>query len=173
VSGSALEARKRAVDGAVGLTVFLGALAMVFAALLLAFAVLRAQAPAWPPPGAGSFPREAAALNGVLLVLASLAIRGGAVRPAFVAGAFALGLGFLAGQALLWRHLVAARLGPGAGTLGDAFFALSGFHALHVLGGLVALAASVGRPERLRLTRIYWDFVLVIWAVVLIALCLP
>ena len=52
-------------------------------------------------------------------------------------------------QALLWRHLVATHLGPSAGPLGDVFFALSAFHALHVLGGLVALAFAGARPLRL------------------------
>ena len=49
-------------------------------------------------------------------------------------------------QALLWGRLVAGHLGPGTGALGDVFFALSTFHALHVLGGLVAIALLL-RPR--------------------------
>ena len=42
-------------NGAVGMAVFLGACAMLFAALLFAYAVVRAQASAWPPPGRRRF----------------------------------------------------------------------------------------------------------------------
>ena len=63
--------------------------------------------------------------------------------------------------------------------LGDAFFALSMFHALHVLGGIVATAVllrprarSEARPRRLRLATIYMDFVAAVWVVIYVAVCL-
>ena len=65
---------------------------------------------------------------------------------------------------------MAIHLGPAAGALGEVFFALSALHALHVLGGLVALALTGAR--RLRLLTIYWDFVLAVWVVVYVAVCL-
>jgi cytochrome c oxidase subunit III len=172
-------ASKREVNAAVGLMVFLGAVAMIFAALLFAYAVLRAQAPVWPPPEAGPFPRAAAGANGLLLLGAGLALRrarsslGASSVPGWPAAALVLGLAFLVLQARLWSQLVAARLGPGAGTLGDVFFALSGFHALHVAGGLVALALSLApeRGRRLRLVSLYWDFVFVVWLVFFLAVC--
>jgi cytochrome c oxidase subunit 3 len=163
--------RRREVDATVGLLIFLGATAMLFAALLLAYAILRAQAPSWPPAGTPPFPRAAATLNTAVLLAASLALRyarSTARRgPAF--GALVLGTLFLALQALLWRRLVATHLGPSAGPLGDVFFALSAFHALHVLGGLVALAVARARPQRLLI--IYWDFVLAVWLIIYLAVC--
>ncbi|HXJ22161.1 MAG TPA: cytochrome c oxidase subunit 3 [Polyangia bacterium] len=156
---------RRETDSAVGLLVFMGATAMLFAALLLAYAILRAQAPAWPPPGAPPFPRAAAGLNTLLLVAASLALR------RWRAAAAALGVGFLAGQVVLWRHLIAIGLGPAGGhaaLLGQIFLALSALHALHVAGGLVALALGGGK---LRLIAMYWDFVLVVWVVLYAAVC--
>jgi cytochrome c oxidase subunit III len=163
--------RRREVDATVGLLIFLGATAMLFAALLLAYAILRAQAPSWPPAGTPPFPRGAATVNTAVLLAASLVLRYARStarrRPAF--GALALGTLFLALQALLWRHLVATHLGPSAGPLGDVFFALSAFHALHVLGGLVALAIARARPQRLLV--IYWDFVLAVWLIIYLAVC--
>src|SRR6185312_9052915 len=117
-------ARRREVDAQVGLVIFLGATAMLFAALLLAYAIVRAQAPAWPPAGAPPFPRGAAAVNTFALVAASIALRRG--RPGLALG---LGAAFLAAQGLLWQHLVAIHLGPTAGALGEVFFALSVLHA--------------------------------------------
>ena len=162
--------RRREIDAQVGLVIFLGATAMLFAALLLAYAIIRAQAPSWPPAGAPPFPRGAAAANTLALVAASFALRRGRPRAAL-----ALGAAFLTAQALLWRHLVAIHLGPSAGALGEVFFALSALHALHVLGGLVVLALPsrrAARPACLRLHTIYWDFVLAVWIVVYVAVCL-
>ena len=161
----ATTSRRREVDAQVGLVIFLGATAMLFAALLLAYAIVRSEAPSWPPAGAPPFPRGAAAANTLALVAASLALRRGSARMAL-----AFGAGFLAAQALLWRHLVAIHLGPSAGALGEVFFALSALHALHVLAGLLALALTGAR--RLRLLTIYWDFVLAVWVVIYVAVCL-
>jgi cytochrome c oxidase subunit 3 len=156
-------ARRRQIDAQVGLTIFLGATAMLFAAMLLAYAIIRAQSPAWPPVGTPPFPRGAAAANTLALVAATFALRRGHTRAALGFGA-----AFLALQAALWRHLCAVRLGPSAGALGEVFFALSALHALHVLGGLVALGVGRQRP---RLHAIYWDFVLAIWVVLYVAVC--
>jgi cytochrome c oxidase subunit 3 len=89
-----------------------------------------------------------------------------AARPRL---ALACGAAFLVGQVALWRHLVSAHLGPGAGPLGDVFFALTGFHALHVAAGLVVLAGA--RARRPRLVTLYWDFVLAVWLVIYAAVC--
>jgi cytochrome c oxidase subunit 3 len=163
---------KAAANASVGMAVFLGALAMLFAALLLAYAVLRAQATAWPPPGAGPLPRLLLSVNTLVLVAASLALR---ARRGGVA--LALGTAFLALQAVAWQRAVGAGLGPASGAYGSVFFALSGFHALHVLGGIAALGAVLlargarAAPEGLRLVARYWDFMLVVWLVVYAAVC--
>jgi heme/copper-type cytochrome/quinol oxidase subunit 3 len=179
VTREASAAKANDATGAVGMAVFLGACAMLFAALLLAYAVVRSQASAWPPPGTPPFPRGAAASNGLLLIAAGFALRRAGDRgPAWAAGALGLGTLFLVMQAGLWGRLVASHLGPGTGALGDAFFALSMFHALHVLGGLVAIAVLLrrraspdARPRRLRLATIYMDFVAVVWLVIYLAVC--
>jgi len=172
-------ANDRGLNGAVGMAVFLGACAMLFAALLFAYAVMRTQASAWPPPGTPPFPRGTAAGNGLLLIAAGFALRRARRRgPGWATAALGLGALFLLMQAALWGRLVAAHLGPGTGALGDAFFALSIFHALHVLGGLIAIAALLrpraradAHPRRLRLATIYMDFVAAVWVVIFVAVC--
>jgi cytochrome c oxidase subunit 3 len=168
MSAPALSARREA-DTAVGLLVFLGTTAMLFAALLLAYAILRAQAPQWPPPGSLPLPRAAAGLNTLVLFAASAALwraRRSNTRG-WVAAAGALGGGFLAGQIVLWRHMVATGLGPRGQMPGQVFLALSALHALHVAGGLAILAFS----RRVRLVSLYWDFVLSVWVVLYVAVC--
>ncbi|HVU52054.1 MAG TPA: bb3-type cytochrome oxidase subunit III, partial [Polyangia bacterium] len=89
-------------------------------------------------------------------------------------GALALGAGFLASQAGVWRALVRAGGGPASGIYGSVFFAISGFHALHVAGGLVALGLVAARgagARRLSACALYWDFVLVVWALFYAGAC--
>ncbi|MFL5303935.1 MAG: hypothetical protein ACJ8F1_01930, partial [Polyangia bacterium] len=132
MSAPALTARREA-DTAVGLVVFLGTTAMLFAALLLAYAILRAQAPQWPPAGSLPLPRGAAGANTLILAAASAALWRARRTNArgWVIAAGALGAGFLAAQIGLWRHMVATGLGPRGQMPGQVFLALSVLHALH------------------------------------------
>ena len=68
-----------------------------------------------------------------------------ALLPATVAAAL-LGVGFLGAQLAIWRAMLARGLFPSSGVYGSVFYALTGFHALHVAGGVVALAAA-GDPR--------------------------
>jgi cytochrome c oxidase subunit 3 len=140
--------------------------------------------------GATPLPRAALALNTLALLAASLvlrtaaaAARRGDARTAQLRarGALLLGAGFLVAQAIVWRALDFAGSGPASGIYGSVFFAISGFHALHVVGGIVALAllarghtaANVGvAARRLRLCALYWDFVLAVWALFYVVACL-
>jgi cytochrome c oxidase subunit 3 len=168
----------------IGMAIFLGAAAMLFAALFLAYAVMRAQAPAWPPAGATPLPRGVLGLNSLVLAAASLALRGarGAARrdePTRARrrawAALALGAAFLAAQVAVWRGLVGAGAGPASGIYGSVFFAISGLHALHVAGGVVALALVAARgptARRLGACVWYWDFVLAVWLLFYVSACL-
>jgi len=91
-----------------------------------------------------------------------------------------LGGAFLVLQAAVWVKLGGRGFGPGAGAYASVFYALSGFHALHVLGGMVALSIAGGRALRarfaqrvlpLQLVAAYWDFMLAVWAVLYLVVC--
>ncbi|WP_340268779.1 cytochrome c oxidase subunit 3 [Sphingobium mellinum] len=84
--------------------------------------------------------------------------------PASTAGA-ALGLCFLIGQWLLWRHYQAAGFYLSANPANAFFYLLTALHGLHIIGGLVAAGwAVVGRNIRhVRLCALYWHFLLFIW----------
>jgi cytochrome c oxidase subunit 3 len=147
---------------------------MLFAALLFAYAVLRAQAGAWPPPGAPPFPRGAALANGIWLLAAGVTIRfmPRAPRPrALRAAGVVLGAAFGGAQVVLWRRLFAAHPPAGARLVGDVFFALSALHLLHLAGGIGALAFAPVR--RWRVVVMYWDFLFAVWAAIVLAVCLP
>lgn len=61
---------------------------------------------------------------------------------------------------------------PGGNLWASTYFALTGFHALHVLGGLVVFVLILGmaytgslsgKPEWVEMTGLYWHFVDIVW----------
>ncbi|MHB1844291.1 MAG: cytochrome c oxidase subunit 3 [Deltaproteobacteria bacterium] len=92
---------------------------------------------------------------------------------AWLAATVGLGAVFLVGQTLEYRHLFAIDVTAGSGPFGQTFFALTGFHALHVLAGLVAIGSlgalsfregfDEARREGLEAVAMYWHFVDLVW----------
>jgi len=85
----------------------------------------------------------------------------------------ALGLGFLAGQVLAWRQMEARGLFLSSNPSSSFFYLLTGMHALHLLGGVIALSYAVvtvwlKRPPEARhivvdVTAWYWHFMALLW----------
>ena len=84
-----------------------------------------------------------------------------------------LGLLFLGGQLLAWREVARRGFYPAAGPSSSFFYVLTGAHALHLLGGLLALiyaSLAVFRSRALERRRIiidvtawYWHFMAFLW----------
>ena len=53
---------------------------------------------------------------------------------------------FLAGQLFAWRQLQATGIGVGTTPFGSYLYLMTGAHALHLVGGLIALAAAAAWP---------------------------
>lgn len=175
-----------------GMVVFLGSWAMMFAALFFAYGFVRARSPAWPPPDLPQLPWLTPAVNTALLAASSLAvqrglrfIRAGAPRKLGSALLVALFLGtlFLGLQLTVWTGLYRQGLHPDtSGPYGSVFWGLTGFHALHVavgLGGLGLLCRrtfagtySAARHLPVRLWALYWHFVGAVWALMFITIFL-
>ena len=88
---------------------------------------------------------------------------------------FIMGLYFVLGQAYEWHDLVVAQdVTLGSSNYGSVFYLTTGFHGLHVTGGLFAFLFLLGRTYAAkRFTReqqisaivvsYYWHFVDVVW----------
>lgn len=84
-----------------------------------------------------------------------------------------LGLVFLAGQAWEYAELFASGVSFDRNLFASTFFTVTGFHGLHVAGGLVALGIMFWLGQTNALTRersaalgavgVYWHFVDVVW----------
>ena len=165
---------------ALGLT--LAGITTLFLVLIAVWLFLRRPAPDWRAASA-SGALDALWLSTAFLALSSVAIElaargartGVNVRRAtlrWLAASMVLGLGFLAAQLWLWVGLWRAGLVPSASGYAAVFFALTGLHALHVLGGLGFLGAlalwlrrSALRLSSVRLGALYWHYMGAIWVV--------
>lgn len=163
----------------VGMLVFLGAEAMLFAGLLSAFGVYRLASPIWPPLGEPRLPVAVTAANTGLLLGSALTLRracavaraGGAGEGRRALGlAAALAVVFLAVQGGEWLAMLARGLTVVASPYGGIFSALIGVHGLHVAAAVVALVATAGGARvdvgRLDTVALYWHFVVAVWLVV-------
>ena len=175
--------RARGDDTAwLGMAIFLGSWAMMFASLFFSYGVLRLRQPAWPPAGTPPLPLFLPVLNSGVIVLTSIALQRALVaarrgdRSRVVGGLIAglvLGITFVALQTVLWTSLFASGLSLGDGALAGVVYGLTGFHALHVVVGLLGLGLllpavlrgtlNAARNNRLRLWVMYWHFVGVVW----------
>jgi heme/copper-type cytochrome/quinol oxidase subunit 3 len=160
--------------GKLGMWVFLVTDAMAFGGLWIAYGVLRVRADVWPDPYERLAIPVAAALTVALLgssLAMSLAVLGARTkRPRMRAGGLAaallLGTAFLVGQAFEYHHL-AAGMGLARDTFASTFYALTGYHGLHVLAGVIILGTLLARrvtdPRTLELGALFWHFVDVAW----------
>ncbi len=82
----------------------------------------------------------------------------------------ALGVLFVIGQLWAWRTLSAEGLFYQEFPHSAFICMLTGVHAVHLIGGVVALVVANRRPDVLRLCVLYWHFVGVVWLYLLIML---
>jgi cytochrome c oxidase subunit 3 len=172
-TGAAPAAHGSSRVGLVGMWTFLATDAMGFGGLFIAYGVLRVRADAWPDPRAHLGLGLAAAMTFGLLASAFTMTQasraaGARARLGWLAATVALGLAFLCGELIEYRRLWAAAdpVRIGGGLYGGTFYALTGYHGLHVLAGvvcLVAVALRGARPRTLEVVALYWHFVDLAW----------
>jgi cytochrome c oxidase subunit 3 len=92
---------------------------------------------------------------------------------------FGLGTVFLVGQVLVWRLLVAQGLFLSTNPSSSFFYVFTAMHALHLFGGILALAYIIHKLARTRGTAattglpavcLYWHFMDGLWLYLLILL---
>jgi cytochrome c oxidase subunit 3 len=178
----------------VGTIVWLASELMFFAALFAAYFTIRAVSPALWAENTAKLNVPFAAANTTILVLSSLtcqlgvfaAERGQVGRRGSVlnvggwglrewfALTYVMGAVFIAGQATEYTALVHENVTMASSAYGSVFYLTTGFHGLHVTGGLVAFLFVLGRTYLARkftheqavtaiVVSYYWHFVDVVW----------
>jgi cytochrome c oxidase subunit 3 len=161
----------------VGTVVWLASELMFFAGLFAAYFTIRAQNDPWPPDGV-ELETLRATIFTVVLVVSSFTMHGAVVaakrhdRDAalrWLGLTGFLGALFLANQGVEWST---ATFSISSDAYGSLFFLMTGFHGLHVLGGLafmVGVAGMIAGRSRAPTHQVvdmcayYWHFVDVVW----------
>jgi len=165
---------------AVGVVVWLASELMFFAGLFAAWFTLRAGNDPWPPADVDLETGRTAVATAVLIAssgtihLATNAARRldrtGAVRWLGVTAV--LGATFLSNTMAEWA---AADFRLDSHAYGSIFYLLTGFHALHVAGGILLMGAVAGAvvgrsrapaASTVEVAAAYWHFVDVVWIAV-------
>jgi cytochrome c oxidase subunit 3 len=164
----------------VGVVVWLASELMFFAGLFAAYFTLRASSDEWPPVDAELATARTAVATVVLVassVTMHVAVRAAEERDRdrtvrWLLVTIVLGGIFLTNQAIEYIELP---FSISSHAYGSMFYLLTGFHGLHVLGGigfmLGVIAIVAGRTSRAPVTppvtvcAYYWHFVDVVWVV--------
>ncbi|WP_110589313.1 cytochrome c oxidase subunit 3 [Microbacterium suaedae] len=184
---------KRPDPVSVGTIVWLGSEVMFFAGLFAIYFTLRSTSPGLWEEQTTLLNVPFAFINTVILVLSSVTCQFGVwaaerMQPHTVKGqgwkswgmipwfwlTFALGAIFVSGQVWEYAQLVAEGVTLGSDPYGSAFYLTTGFHALHVTGGLIAFLLTLGRAFAVKrfthkeattavVVSYYWHFVDVVW----------
>jgi cytochrome c oxidase subunit 3 len=178
----------------VGTIVWLSSELMFFAALFAAYFTIRAVSPELWAQETELLNIPFSTTNTVILVLSSVTcqlgvfaaergqvgrtgkvfnVRGWGLREWFIL-TYVMGAVFIGGQALEYTELVHEGLTLSSSAYGSAFYLATGFHGLHVTGGLIAFLFVLGRTYLARkftheqavtsiVVSYYWHFVDVVW----------
>jgi cytochrome c oxidase subunit III len=166
----------------VGTIVWLSSELMFFAALFAMYFSIRAAAPEEWAKHTEVLNIPYATVNTIILVLSSVTCQMGvfaaekgdvfALRRWFTI-TFVMGLIFVLGQANEYRQLVHEGVTINGDGYGSMFYLTTGFHGLHVTGGLIAFIIYMIRTTMGRFTpaqatsaivvSYYWHFVDVVW----------
>jgi cytochrome c oxidase subunit 3 len=175
--------------GKLGMWIFLAGDAVGFGVLLSGYGVMRATSADWPNPY-DVLGINLTAIMTFLLICSSVTMvkalewlgKGDRRRAInFLLYTAAGGTIFVSLQAYEWTHLIHRGLhingNPwGASLFGTSFFIVTGFHGLHVTGGVIYLLSIVrfvgNRPDpaasynSVEIVGLYWHFVDLVWIMV-------
>ncbi len=176
--------------GKTGMWLFLSGDAMSFGTLLAGYAILRATSTNWPVP-AEVLGISLTAFMTFLLICSSLTMvkaldaikkRDKSGFQKFLSLTIVGGLIFLAIQAYEWNNLInhdnlGLTQNPfGASLFGTTFYLITGFHGMHVTGGVIYLSCvfvTVHKREYagdcynlVENVGLYWHFVDLVWILV-------
>ena len=178
----------------VGTIIWLSSELMFFAALFAAYFTIRAVSPELWAQETELLNVPFAAVNTTILVLSSFDLPAGRLRRRARPGrphrlaaqrqqwglrewfilTYVMGAVFIAGQALEYAELVHEGVTIPDSAYGTMFYLTTGFHGLHVTGGLIAFLFVLGRTYLARrftheqavtaiVVSYYWHFVDVVW----------
>lgn len=177
---------------AVGTIVWLGSEVMFFAGLFAIYFTLRAAAPDLWAAETAKLNVPFSLTNTIILVLSSVTCQFGVfaaerLQPRATGWkpsqwgmvewfflTYAMGATFVTGQIFEYATLISENVSLTSNPYGSAFYLTTGFHGLHVIGGLISFLLVIGtafsvknfghkEATRAIVVSYYWHFVDVVW----------
>ena len=168
-------------NGKLGMWLFLASEVMFFTGLIGAYIILRMSHPHWPGPE-GHLNVHLGTLNTLVLICSSTTIvmalaaaERSALRPlrGWLLATILLGSLFLVIKGVEYHAKLTHHIVPSTTIFWACYYTLTGFHGIHVLGGIVfnllvlrwtfSESAWRAKGHRLELAGLYWHFVDIVW----------
>ncbi|MBI2981142.1 MAG: cytochrome c oxidase subunit 3 [Deltaproteobacteria bacterium] len=171
------ESKKVAPVWRLGIWWFLGSEIAVFGGLIAVYLLYRFRHPEWGIEAAHTL-TSVGAINTVILLTSSLTMilahwfveeKKPTLAANYLAVTIGLGILFLVVKSFEYRHEIHGGLVPSRSLFWGFYYLMTGLHALHVIGGLVANGALWGglrkgiATHRIESVGIYWHFVDLVW----------
>jgi cytochrome c oxidase subunit 3 len=179
--------KSRSGPSMTGMVVFLASEVFLFGSLFFTYYYLRINNAVWPPAGV-HLDYTLAIVNTAILLSSSvvvwlagkLALKGNiSGMAAALFSTAVMGIGFLGVTVWEWTH---ETFRPWTSAYGSIFYTMTGFHALHVLGGVLLMLALFVRSRRgkysaqnhtaVEVAALYWHYVDIVWILVFTTLFL-
>jgi cytochrome c oxidase subunit III len=172
-----------------GVVILMLSMSVLFGATLLAYVWTRVVNPVWKTPDMPELPLGLFASTAMIAGLSASMHRAvsdvrknrteSLQRDLWLALVF--GVGFILGQIMNWRSMAPGLHADVPHPLYPfTFYMVTGLHAAHVVGGFVPLGIVIARAARqryssseyegVRLVRQYWDYLGIVWLVLLATL---
>ena len=163
--------------GRVGIWWFLASEVVIFGGLIACYLLFRWKHPEWGEyahhtvNAAGAFNTMVLLTSSLTAVLAHSAAHRGEHRQAarFLGYTILGGAVFMVVKAYEYTHEIHSGFTPVTNLFWSFYYGMTGLHAIHVFGGMVAmvfvaLAVRKGRdPQRVEYVGMYWHFVDIVW----------
>ena len=170
------------IVSSIAMTVTLISFAMLFATLMMGFAMFRFTAPVWPPNGMAKPALFLPGMSTFCIFLSSLSYIWFEKNIANKKGlifTIVLGLGFMAMQSLLWNQLKSEGVFVSSGIFPSIIYAFTWIHAAHIVVALGLLfwlyffaLGELNTKTVIRVSSVgkFWHFLGIVWFIMFLTI---
>jgi cytochrome c oxidase subunit 3 len=170
------------IVSSIGMTVTLISFAMLFATLMMGFAMFRITAPVWPPEGMSKPSLLLPGLSTLCIFLSSLSFiwfeKNISNKKGLILTIF-LGLSFMLIQSLFWHQLKVQGILASSGIFPSIIYTFTWIHAAHIIVAIGLLfwllcyaLKEINTKALLRVSSVgkFWHFLGIVWCIMFLTI---
>lgn len=173
------------IISSVAMVVTLISFAMLFATLMMGFALYRFTAPVWPPAGMEKPSLVIPIISTLFIILSSFfylsferEIVKGTIKKQGLIWTFILGIAFMISQFLFWSQLKSHGIFVSSGIFASIIYTFTWVHAAHIvlaLGLLAWLLTTLKKEDSKTSIRVsnvgkFWHFLGIVWLIMFLTI---